>query len=108
MYLGQDLQACRRPERGCPLAGRGPVHGHGGPVHQLQVCQVHAAGQPAAGGGGHVQQVHAGGRPRHGEPQRDAVHVVPERVCTRQDFLCCFVVVAFVLLHCDEDILHFS
>ncbi len=51
------------------MAGRGAVHGHGGPVHQLQGGQVHAAGQPAGGGGGHVQQVHEGGRPRHGQPQ---------------------------------------
>ena len=52
--------ACRRHSRSGSVFRWSAITGHGRPVYQLQVCQVHAEGGHGQGGGGNVFKIHKG------------------------------------------------
>jgi len=50
------------------MAGRGARIGHGRPIYQLQMRQVHATREFDQGGGGDVRKVYEGRCLSYGEP----------------------------------------
>lgn len=83
LFLSSFLAACRRSPKGLQVVGRSSRSGYGRQVHQFQVCQVHVESEQDKGGRGNVCEIHARGCVRHGELERNAVHVVSNRMRAR-------------------------